>query len=506
MATNEAPKKKRSFPTAFTVLFMVLILAAVLTWVVPAGSFERLTYTDDGQFQVTAIDGSTKEEKATQATLDKYHINIPLKSFKDGAIRKPIAIPGTYKRIAQQPQGFRSFILSPISGIADSVGIIVFVLVLGGVIGVVNASGSFDAAMAALSRKTKGHEFALVVVVASLIAVGGTTYGMAEETIAFYPILLPIFLAAGYDAIVGIAAIYLGSTIGTMFSTTNPFSVVIASNAAGINFTNALPIRLVSLILAQVVTLFFIYRYAKKVKEDPTKSLIYADKDKIEEKFLKNYDPNKVIPFNARRKLILIVFALAFPVMIWGVSLSGWWFEELSAVFLTAGIIIMFLSGLGEKKAVNTFMAGAADLVGVALIIGVARGINMIMDQGMISDTLLQYTTQAVEGMNSILFSSTQAVLFSILGIFIPSSSGLATLSMPIMAPLADAVNLSRDVVVSAYNYGQGWMSFITPTGLILASLEMVDVTYDKWLKFVLPLMMIIGALALVMLGIQTVM
>ncbi|RLK63377.1 YfcC family protein [Atopobacter sp. AH10] len=504
MATSEKAKKKRSFPTAFTVLFMVLVLAAVLTWVVPAGSFERLTYTEDGQFQVTAIDGSTKTEKASQKTLDKYHINIPLKSFKEGAIRKPIAIPGTYKRIEQKPQGFASFILAPISGIGDSVGIIVFVLILGGVIGVVNKSGAFDAAMAALSRKTKGHEFMLVVIVCSLIAVGGTTYGMAEETIAFYPILLPIFLAAGYDALVGIAAIYLGSTIGTMFSTTNPFSVVIASNAAGINFASAMPIRLVSLVLAQIVTLIFIGRYAKKVKADPSKSLIYADKERIEEVFLKNYDPNKVVPFDARRKLILIIFALAFPVMIWGVSIGGWWFEELSAVFLTAGLIIMAISGLSEKDAVNTFIAGAADLVGVALIIGVARGINMIMDQGMISDTLLEYTSRAVDGMNSVLFSTTQAALFSILGIFIPSSSGLATLSMPIMAPLADAVHLSRDVVVSAYNYGQGWMSFITPTGLILASLEMVGVTYDKWLKFVLPLMMTIGALALVMLGIQT--
>lgn len=153
----------------------------------------------------------------------------------------------------------------------------------------------------------------------------------------------------------------------------------------------------------------------------------------------------------------------------------------------------------------NTFLDGAADLVSVALIIGVARGINLIMDDGAISDTILYSTSNIIGNMNGVLFSTVQMILFSILGIFIPSSSGLATLSMPIVAPLADAVNIGRDVVVSAYNYGQGWMSFITPTGLILATLEMVDVSYDKWLKFILPLMAIIGVFAIIMLGIQTV-
>lgn len=174
---------------------------------------------------------------------------------------------------------------------------------------------------------------------------------------------------------------------------------------------------------------------------------------------------------------MLALLVLAFPIMIWGVPFQGWWFEEMSALFLGVGIINIVLSNLGEKKAVNTFLDGAADLVSVALIIGVARGINLIMDQGMISDTILFYTSNIIGNMNGVLFSSVQMLLFSILGIFIPSSSGLATLSMPIVAPLADAVNVGRDVVVSAYNYGQGWMSFITPTGLILATSEKVDVS-----------------------------
>ena len=316
---------------------------------------------------------------------------------------------------------------------------------------------------------------------------------------------MPIFIASGYDAIVCIAAIYMGSSIGTMFSTVNPFSVAIASNAAGISFKEGLVFRVVSLILAMAITLIYIYRYAKKVKKDPKNSIIYEDMDRIEEKFLKDYNPENVIPFNWRRMLILLVFLSAFPIMIWGVSTGRWWFPEMSGLFLAVAIIIMFLSGFSEKEAVNTFLEGAADLIGVVLIIGVARAINIVMDKGMISDTLLFYSSSIIQNMNAGVFAAVQMILFSLLGFFVPSSSGLATLSMPIMAPLADTVGISRAVVVTAYNWGQGWMAFITPTGLILATLEMVDVTYNKWLKFILPLMGIIGVFAIIMLVLETI-
>ncbi len=499
-------KRKRKFPSAFTVLFIVLVIAAILTYLIPAGSYSRLVYNSaDDTFTIINTDGEESSEPGTEGTLEKYNINIPLDSFKNGDIFKPIAIPNSYEEKESRPQGLLEVVKAPIRGIADSIGIIIFVLVLGGNIGILNATGVFDAGIAALSRKTKGKEFLLVVIISTIIAVGGTTFGLAEETIAFYPILMPIFLASGYDAMVTIAAIYMGSTIGTMFSTTNAFSVVIASYAAGINFNTGIGIRITALIIAQIITLLYIYRYAKKIKNDPSKSIVADDMPRIEERFLKNYDPDNVVDFNIRRILMLVLFIGAFPVMIWGVSSQGWWFEEMSTLFLGVGIVLIFLSKLGEKKAVNTFLSGAADLVSVALIIGVARGINLIMDDGMISDTLLFNASNMIGSMNGVLFSSVQMVLFSFLGIFIPSSSGLATLSMPIVAPLADTVNIGRDVVVSAYNYGQGWMSFITPTGLILATLEMVDVSYDKWLKFILPLMGIIGIFAIIMLGIQTV-
>jgi uncharacterized ion transporter superfamily protein YfcC len=498
-------KKRFEFPTAFTVLFIILILAAILTYIVPAGLYSKLQYNPDQNiFMVENPEGQLTELPATQETLDNLNIKMDLSKFTDGSIKKPIAIPETYKRIEQSPQGLIPVIMSPILGVMDTVDIMVFVLILGGIIGLVNKTGTFDAGIAALSKKTKGKEFLLVIFVTALIALGGTTFGLAEETIALYPILMPIFIASGYDAIVAIAAIYMGSSIGSMYSTVNPFSVVIASNAAGISFNEGLTFRIIALVLATIITLVYIYYYAKRVKRDPRNSMVHEDMGKIEERFLKNYDPENVAPFNWRRILILVIFLGAFPIMIWGVSRGGWWFPEMGGLFLSVAVIIMLLSGLSEKESISTFIAGAADLVGVALIIGVARAINIVMDDGMISDTLLYYTSSIIRNMNGGIFAGVQMILFSFLGFFIPSSSGLATLSMPIMAPLADTVGVSRDVVVTAYNWGQGLMAFITPTGLILATLEMVDVTYNKWLKFILPLMGIIGVFSIAMLVIQT--
>ena len=498
-------KKERKFPTAFTVLFIVLILAAVLTYVIPAGSYDRLQYdSDNSQFVRIGSDGEETSLEASQDVLDELNVTVPLENFVKGDIKKPVAIPGSYHQLEQSPQGFFDVARAPIDGIADSIGIIVFVLLLGGCIGILNTTGTFDAGIAALSRKTKGKEFLMVAIISSLIALGGTTFGMAEETIAFYPILMPIFLASGYDAMVTIAAIYMGSSIGTMFSTTNAFSVVVASNAAGISFKEGMNIRIITLLIGQAISLYYIYRYAKKVKNDPSKSIIADEMPRIRQQYLENYDPEHTAPFNFRRIGMLVVFMLAFPVMIYGVMNLDWWFEEMSTLFLVVGILLMILSGLGEQKAVNSFLDGAADLVSVALIIGVARAINIILDDGMISDTLLYNASNIIGGMNGVLFSTVQMVLFSFLGIFIPSSSGLATLSMPIIAPLADTVSIGRDVVVSAYNFGQGWMAIIAPTGLILATLEMVDVSYNKWIKFILPLMGIILILSVVMLGVQT--
>lgn len=499
-------KKKFSFPTAYSVILIVMLFVLGLTYIIPSGKYSKLQYNaDEKVFTLESPTGEITTMQATQKTLDDLGVKTNLSKFTDGSIYKPVAIPGTYEELPKEkPTVFTAvttFLNAPIQGLYDSIDIIAFVLVIGGIVGVINKTGAFTAGISALSRNLKGKEAWLIVIITVIIGIGGTSFGLAEETIAFYPIVVPIFLAAGYDALVAIAAIYLGSCMGTMASTVNPFSTVIASNTAGIDFTSGMGVRIFMLVVGLLICIIYTVKYAEKVKKDPTKSLIYSQKKELEDQFLKSHNEAEVPEFTWGRKLMLIIFALSFVVMVYGVKELGWSFKEMTALFLFVTFILAIFARLSEKEFVSEFVAGAADLLGVALIIGLARGITIIMDGGMISDTILYGLSNVVSNMSGVIFSTVMFFVYILLGFFISSSSGLAVLSMPIMAPLADVVGVNRDVIVTAYQFGQGLISFITPTGLILASLAMVNVTYDKWLKFVTPLIVIISVLAIVVLG-----
>ena len=499
-------RKNFEFPTAYTVLFLILILVTVLTHVIPAGKYNRLSYEENtNEFVVETYGNGNINLEATQKNLDKLEIKIDVNKFIDGTIKKPMAIPNTYVKLDGKAQGFKELIIAPISGIAESIDIIIFVLILGGIVGIVNKTGTFNIAMKAISQKTKGKEFSLVIISFIFFAAGGTIFGFWEETIPFYSILMPLFLINNFDPLVPMATIFLGSAVGCMFSTVNPFSTIIASNAAGISFNEGLKFRFVALIVFSIISLLYINRYIKKVKKDSDNSLVIEEQEEIKEKFLKDYSQETNIKFDWRKKIILFLFIFQFIIMIWGVSSLGWWFQEAAAMFFGVAIIIMLLSGLSEKEAVNGFISGASEVVGVTLIIGLARAINIIMENGMISDTLLFYSSNVVAEMGKGLFSIAMLLIFAFLGIFIPSTSGLAVLSMPILAPLADTVGLSRAVVVDAFSWGQGVILFITPTGLIFVVLQIVGIPYNKWLKFVMPLMVIIIILIISILYVRSV-
>ena len=499
-------RKNFEFPTAYTVLFLILILVTALTHVIPAGKYNRLFYQENtNEFVVETYGNGNINLEATQKNLDKLEIKIDVNKFIDGTIKKPMAIPNTYVKLDGKAQGFKELISAPISGIAESIDIIIFVLVLGGIVGIVNKTGTFNIAMKAISQKTKGKEFSLVIISFIFFAAGGTIFGFWEETIPFYSILMPLFLINNFDPLVPMATIFLGSAVGCMFSTVNPFSTIIASNAAGISFNEGLKFRFVALIVFSIISLLYINRYIKKVKKNSNNSLVIEEQEEIKEKFLKDYSQETNIKFDWRKKIILFLFIFQFIIMIWGVSSLGWWFQEAAAMFFGIAIIIMLLSGLSEKEAVNGFISGASEVVGVTLIIGLARAINIIMENGMISDTLLFYSSNVVAEMGKGLFSIAMLLIFAFLGIFIPSTSGLAVLSMPILAPLADTVGLSRAVVVDAFSWGQGVILFITPTGLIFVVLQIVGIPYNKWLKFVMPLMVIIIILIISILYVRSV-
>lgn len=499
---EEKQKKKRQFPSAYTVLIIILILAAIGTWLMPTGSYSKMVYNaDTNKFDITAPSGDITSMPATQATLDKLDIKAKLDLFLDGSIYKPIGIPGSFETLDKNPQGFTDAVLALVNGVYETIDIGLFIFVLGGMLAYLNKSGAFAAGMGSLAKVTRGKEYILIVFITILIALGGTSFGMCEETVAIYAIVIPVFVLAGYDALVAIAAVYFGSSIGTMCSTVNPFSAVIASNAAGINFADGIPFRLAALAAGTLICIVYVIRYGNIVKKDPSRSLILESKDYIEEKYCKT--DGEVPVLTTKFKIILTQFFFTFIIMVYGVTQLGWWFGEMTALFLVSAIIMGIILGFTEREMVNEFIAGAGDMIGVVLICGVARSINLVLDAGLVSDALLDVMSGWVTGMSPYIFVIMMYFIYIILGFFINSSSGLAMLSIPIMAPLADAVGLPREVVITAYMFGQGTMGFITPTGLVLVVLEMVHVNYDKYIKFVTPLLGILAVFSIAFLCIQ---
>lgn len=448
------------FPSAFTILFGLIILVAVLTWIIPAGLYQRIP---------------------------------------SEALGKDVPVAGSYAPTDANPQGIFDVILAPVAGFydpaaytANAIDVSLFVLIIGGFIGVVTASGAIDAGIARAMVRLRGRESWMIPFLMALFALGGSTYGMAEETLAFYVLLIPVMIAAKFDALTAVAVILLGAGVGVLGSTINAFSTVIASDAAGVSFADGLVLRLIILGLCWVVTVAFVMRYAARVRADPTKSLVYDKKAANEAHFLKETAAEAAV-FTGLHKIVLTLFALTFAGMIWGVSIGGWWMAEMSGLFLAAAIVIGLVARLGEGKLVESFVNGARDLLGVALIIGLARGIVVVMDAGLITDTILHTAEVSVAGLPRTAFILVIYWIEVGLSFFVPSTSGLAVLSMPILAPVADFAGVKRELVVTAFATASGMVNLITPTSaVVMGGLAIGRVPYDRWLRFIWPLLVIL--------------
>ena len=378
-----------------------------------------------------------------------------------------------------------------------------FVLVIGGFLAITMATGAIDAGIAKITTALKGREKWMIAILMIVFAIGGTTYGMAEETLAFYGLIIAVMIAAGYDSLTGVAVVMLGAGIGTLASTINPFATGVASAFAGISVADGLVSRLLILVIGTLIGIWFVTRYAEKVRADPSKSLVYEQKEDNEKYFLKEMSAETLPELTGRRKWILLLFGLAFLVMIFGVipwndlgiglPQLDWWFGEFSALFLFFAIVIGFVGKMGETEISETFVNGARDMLGVALIIGVARGVSVIMNNGLIVDTVLSWAEAALSGVGGVVFINVTHLLYLPLGFLIPSSSGLATVTMPIMAPLADFASLDRSLVVTAFQSASGLLNLVNPTfAVVMGGLALGRVGYNKWLKFTWPLLVIL--------------
>ena len=308
---------------------------------------------------------------------------------------------------------------------------------------------------------------------------------------AFYPLLIPVFLAAGYDAVVGISVILLGAGAGVISSTVNPFATGIAAGFAGVSLGEGIVLRLLQWIVFESAAIWYVSAYAARVKKNPSRSMVGVGAGKIQ---VSMEEPQPV--FTPKRKAIMILFTLVFLVMIYGVipfdemglplPVLGWWFPELSALFLLGGVVIGFLDGQREDEVAETFVAGCADLLGVAFIIGVSRGITVLMNDGGITDTILHWGEEALSGTGAVSFVLLVYLLYLPLTVLIPSSSGLATLSVPIMAPLGEFAGVGGDLVVTAFQSASGLVNIVTPTAaVVMGALALGHVPYDRWLKYV---------------------
>lgn len=462
------------FPSAYTILFGLIALVALMTWIVPAGQYDRVMNEELG---------------------------------------KEVPVTGTYQAVESNPQGVVDVLLAPIDGFYDhnsyeaaAIDVSLFILVIGGFLGLVTKTGAIDAGIERVTARLKGREEMMIPILMALFAAGGTIYGMAEESLPFYTLLVPVMMAARFDPVVAAATVLLGAGIGTLGSTINPFATVIAANAAGIPFTDGIMLRVAMLVVGWLICVAYVMRYAKMVRADQSKSLVYDKYEENKAHFLGNQS-GEMLEFTTTRKIILAIFAASFGIMIYGVAVAGWWMAEISGMFLASTIIIGLIARMSEEELTSSFIDGARDLLGVALIIGIARGIVVIMDRGMITDTILNTAEHAVTGLSSIVFINVMYWLEILLSFLVPSSSGLAVLTMPIMAPLADFAGVSRDLVVTAYQSASGIVNLMTPTSaVVMGGLAIARVPYVRWVKWVAPLLGILTVLIMTMLSVGAMM
>ena len=482
----------KKLPTPVTILMFVIILAAFATWFVPAGKYDTLAYSSGDSFQLSKPDREVSLP-FTQRTLDSLHILIRLEKFEHGDIRKPVSVPGSYHRLPQNAQGITAVIQAPLKGIYDTIDIILFVLMIGSFINVFYSSGAMDKGLIALSYRMKGQEAWLIIVLTFLFSLGGSSFGMAEEALVFYPVLVPLFLAAGYDLLVPVAVIHGGNTLGYLSSFSNPFSTIIASNAAGISWADGLNGRLAVMVITTAIFVTYVVRYAKRVKKDPSKSLVFQTDGLVTPPYPSINDGDKLPESLDRRSgILLLIFAATFSILIFGVLVLDWWLLEMSALFVAASIMVAVIMQMGEREFIEKFIKGAESLLGVAFIIGVARGVTTVLDAGNISGSLLYYASIVVGQMPPSLFIVSLLIVYMVLTLVIPSSSGMAVVTMPILGSLAVVAGVPGKDIVNSYLFGMGIMGLITPTGMILPSLALANVSPKAWWKFIWPMLLIL--------------
>ena len=496
LAAPEQPaEKKLRFPTAFTVLAAVLLLVWLASFFVPAGAYEVDPETDG------PVPGTYRElPSCSEAQGDALCVDT---SFDQRLKQLWIAPPNGLYGVEND----RGFVSADESGfLYGSAMIFLFVLAVGAFITVTMKTGAIQTGIGRLALRFRHTGAVLIAILMGVFALGGTSYGMWEETLGFFVLLVPLTLALGYDRMVAAAIIFLGAGSGVIGSTVNPFATGVASDAAGISLGEGIGTRFAMWVVLVALAIGYVIRYARRIKADPSRSVVGISPDDAQ-------DAQRLVDdvpaLTGRQKLVLVLFAGSFLVMIYGfipwndLWQEGWgrdfplptfasfYFPEAAALFFVMAVVIGLIAKLGEEGTVNTIIGGASDFLAAALIIVLARGITVVMKNTYMTDTVLHWMEDAVSGASQGAFGVLTLIVNIPIAFLVPSSSGHAALVMPILAPLADFADVARSVAVTAYQSASGLVNLVTPTSaVIMGGLALSKVGYDRYLKFVWPFLL----------------
>ncbi|MED1796135.1 YfcC family protein [Brevibacillus nitrificans] len=442
-------------PHVFVILFSVILLAAIATYVVTPGEYDR---AEDANGRMIAVDGSYHPVEADRA-------------------------------------GFMDVFQAVYTGMTGASDIIFYIFIVGGSFGILRSTNVIEGAVGSISKRMAGREKLIIPVLMVFFALGGAMLGLAEETIPYITILVPLMLRLGFDSMTGAAVVLLGTSAGFASAFMNPFTVGVAQGIAQIPVFSGLGLRLIMWVVFVGVSIWFVMRYADKVKKDPKSSITYDSDLTLKEK---QSPTEQFVGLTGRQKLVLTILLATLVVLAIGVSKLGWYLTEIAGLFLLMGVLMGIVSKLSLNDIAEAFIEGCRTLVMGALVVGVARGILVVLQDGKIMDTILYGLANAVGSLPTSLTAIGMYIVQCLISYIIPSGSGQAAVTMPIMAPLGDLVGVTRQTAVLAFQLGDGISNIFTPTsGYFMAGLALAGVSWVKWAKWLLPLIIchyILGA------------
>ena len=437
--------KVMKVPHTYVILFALIVVAAIGSYIIPAGEFDRA---------------------------------------KDPNSGRTVVVPGTFHKVEQNPLSFFDTFISVQKGSIDAADVVFFIFFVYASFYIVLQTGALHSFIGWLLRVLKGKEIIIIPIFMYIFALGGSVFGMYEETFGFIPLFVGLAIAMGYDALVGMSIVSLAVAMGFAAAFMNPFTVGVAQKVAELPLFSGMGFRIIVWFVHVTMAVVYTLLYAIKVKKDPSKSIL---KGMDMGSLALNHDELVQKKLTGRDKLILLWVAVIVGLLVWGVIVKGWYFDELAGLFIIMGVAAGFIAGWGPSKIAVTFLEGAKDIVFGALVVGLSRGILIVMREAKIIDTVINAMATPLSYLPRWLAAEGMLIVQTLINFFIPSGSGQAATTMPIMAPLSDLLGITRQTAVLAFQFGDGFSNVLWPTTALPVICSIAKVPIDKWWKYFVP-------------------